>query len=492
MATSRRRGPTLELKAYAGVDPATGKKEYLYDRVPAAWAEEGSGHKRELDRVIKALDARAHAKAESRRAWRLDPSGERPRKKPTRVKAKTVEEAVEAWWKHHGSKLDGAPKVRGLIDGIIIPNLGPILVALTAGTPPDDDDDRDDDLVYLSERWAAIAAGDRKLRPGADGHQPKDKDGKPIVPGPLEPATIHRCHGIVGAALRRAGHPIVDPGLPAVPAGLDTTPLAEEMVAFLPHLAQPGQTGGYTTTRRVRGSDRQITYTVKARTRPPTAMDLMLEAFALLVGSGPRPVEAAAITRADLSADYGVLSLSARGVVMAKDDDGPERWVIVTGETAKRRRRVVTLRDDPRTVGALRRWLAFQDEYALRRGKRLSGRALVFSLDHEGREPISPKVMSRAFERAVARARAAGCELPDGFHLYDMRHFGITNILRLGKGRNVAAVAERFGTSTRMIQERYEHVIPKDDAHLSEILGSVWGGPDPVDGVVVNLHPTRP
>lgn len=463
MATQRPMGRGIQLKAYAGIDPATGKKHYLFGQVPAA------AGKRELARRARDLDARAHALAANRRARRRDPNAAPAARTPVRARPKTVGEAVEAWWKHHGSKLASAPKVRSLIDGIILPHLGALQVALVAGTPPDDEEERDADLVYLSEKWAEVRRVARK-----------------VGDTPLEAATIHRCHGIVGAALRRAGHPVPDPGLPTITAGEDTTPLADEMVAFLPHLAAARRTEAYTVTRRVRGSNETVSYAVPARAGEPSAMDLMTEAFALLVASAPRPVEAAAITRSQLDLDSGVLSLAARGVVIEKDDDRPERWVIATGETTKRRRRVVTL--DPRTLGALRRWLAFQDEYALACGHRLSGRALVFSLDPEAKEPVSPKVFSKAFERAVDRARAAGCDLPGGFHLYDMRHFGITQMLRGGQGRNVAAVAKRFGTSTRMIEERYEHAIQSDDAALADTLGAVWGESDPAGGVVIPLE----
>jgi integrase len=200
-------------------------------------------------------------------------------------------------------------------------------------------------------------------------------------------------------------------------------------------------------------------------------MDTMLEPFALLVASGPRPVETAAITRAQVDVDRASLSLDARGVVHTVGPDGREAWVVSAGETTKRRRRVVTL--DERTLGALRRWLAFQQEACLAMGERLGPRALVFSLDPAGAEPISPKVFSSAFARAVDRAATSGVSLPDGFHLYDMRHFGITQLLRAG--RPVAAVAKRFGTSARMIHARYEHAIPGDDAHLADTLGAVWG-----------------
>lgn len=448
MATQRLHGNRIRLKAYAGVDPATGKKKHLYDSVPA------DAGKRELDRRARALDAAAHALAESRRDRRRDPAAPKPaRRRPAR--ARTVTDAVEAWWRHHGSKLAGAPKVRTLIDGIILPHLGDLKVTLVAGTPPDDDDERDPDVVYLSERWEEIRLTGRR-----------------VGDEPLAPATIHKCHGIVGAALRRAGHPIPDPGLPSMDTGAETTPLPEEMAAFLPYLAPGGRTvGGYTATRRVRGTDKTVTYEVPARTGEPTAMDLMTEAFALLVASGPRPVEVAAVTRAQIDLDNGDLSLDGRGVVQAVDDDGKETWVIAGGESAKRRRRVITV--DPRTLASVRRWLDFQAETALAFGTRPGPRALVFSLDPAARTPISPKVFSGAFARTVDRARDDGVDVPDGFHLYDMRHYGITQLLRAG--RPVAAVARRFGTSPRMIHQRYEHFTHGDDAALADTMAAVWG-----------------
>lgn len=451
MATQRVRGGRIELKAYAGVDPATGRKHYLYESVAADTG------KRELDRRARALDRAAGELAESRRDRRRHPAA--PKRATSKPKTdRTVADAVEAWWKHHGSKLAGAPKTRPLIDGIILPHLGEVKIALVAGTPPDDPDERDADVVYLAERWEEIARAARKTGSA-----------------PLAASTIHKCHGIVGAALRRAGHPISKPGLPTVEERESTTPLPEEMAAFLPHLAATGKRKSYTVTRRFRAEngDKILTYTVPAGQAEPSAMSLMAEAFALLVASGPRPVEVAAIARSQLDLDAGSLSLDARGVVVALDADGREVWVIRQGETAKRRRRTIAL--DARTLAALRRWLAFQQTYALRLGARPGPRSLLFSFAPDATEPISPKVFSRAFDRAVDRAVDAGVALPEGFHLYDMRHYGITSLLRAG--RPVAAVARRFGTSPRMIHQRYEHAIPGDDAALADTMTAVWGDP---------------
>lgn len=450
MATQRAHGNRIKLKAYAGIDPATGKRHYLYDSVPVDVG------KRELDRRVRALDAQAQAVAAGRRDRRRDPAGARqPKIQPGRDR--TVRDAVEAWWKHHGSKLAGAPKTRPLIDGLILPHLGDLKVTLVAGTPPDDELERDPDVTYLAEKWEEIRLVGRK-----------------VGDEPLEPSTIHKAHAIAGAALRRAGHPITDPGLPSLGDRADTTPLPEEMAAFLPYLAAGARTvPAYTVSRRVRGTANMVGYEVGARTVDPSAMDIMAEAFALLVASGPRPVEVAAITRTQVDLFGGSCSLDGRGVILTHDEAGREQWVIAGGETAKRRRRVIAI--DGRTLAALRRWLAFQQQTSLAMGARLGPRALVFSFEPGGAVPISPKVFSSAFARAVDKARGDGAELPAGFHLYDMRHYGITALLRAG--RPVAAVARRFGTSPRMIHQRYEHAIPGDDAALADTLTAMWGEP---------------
>lgn len=464
MATYRARGNSIEIKAYAGVDPATGKKDWKYDRIPVADAFSASGgHSREMNRKIKALDAKAEGLLSTRRDRRRDPQA--PPKKKTVNPAWTIRDAVEVAWAKHFSKLASARNARHLIDSLILPHLGDTLVVLTAGTPPDDDDDRDPDLVYLSERWEEIA-----------------KVGRIKGDAPLKPSGIHRAHGIVGYSLRRAGHPISDPGLASIGDKPVTTPNPAEMQTFLPYLAGGRARKGYEVTRRVRGSLEKVSYKVgAAAVVEPTAMGLMLEAAALLVGSGPRPFEACALTRSQVDTRSGDIGLTGTGVIAVDDADGKEQWVVAFGETDKRRVRDLTA--DDRTLAAIRRWWAFQDEYALACGIRLTGRAQLFSLDPDAKVPLSPKVLSRAFDQAVVRSVRAGHDLPAGFHLYDMRHFGITQALRAGNA--VADVAYQYGTSAKMIYARYAHPSTDGGARITKALEAVWGPSGGTEGGTV-------
>jgi integrase len=185
-----------------------------------------------------------------------------------------------------------------------------------------------------------------------------------------------------------------------------------------------------------------------------------LLAFALLVMSGPRPQEVAALTRGHFDLEAGRLSLRGEGVV-----DGKLR----RGETEKRRKRTIGL--DPETLAAVGAHLRVQDELALACGIRLSSRAYVFSRAADCSTVIDPDGPSQAFSRIVAAARAVGIPVPGGMRLYDCRHYGITQLLR--SGRSPAAVAVRYGTSEQMIRTRYSHAIPGDDDHLVETLASV-------------------
>lgn len=459
--TVREHRGALELRAYAGINPATGTRQYLTKRLPLGTAD------KVLGRELTALVARADDLVETRRARRKDGYTQ---PEPARAnRDRTVGHALETWWNAHGSTLDGATEIRRNLDAYLIPRLGP--VALWRLRPALDaaEAERDPDLVDLSALYRDLQAG------GATGG-----GGRPHRAGrPLAPATIHKIHGILRAALalevRRPGgimsNPAAEVRLPRIEDRESTTPEPDELADFLPFLAGAGRTvPGYDVTRRTRTGE-TVTYRVEEKPDVRAAeLGRATRAFALLVASGPRPQEVAAIRRGDLDLDTGRLSLTGEGVVKVKEPGQPERWEVRRGETAKRRKRAITL--DPDVLAAVEDVIRAADEYALACGIRLGRRAFLFSDEPDGSKPPSPKNLSRAFDRAVAAAVRAGIDVPAGMRLYDMRHFGITQLLRAG--RAVADVARRYGTSSRMIHARYAHAIPGDDHGLAATMADVW------------------
>lgn len=458
--TVREHRGRLQLRAYAGRKPSGGDP-YIYDYLPL-----GSGEK-EIGRALTALVGKADDLAEVRRGRRADPYAEPEPVKPKARRDRTVAHALETWWNAHGSTLAGAYDVRRNIDAYLIPKLG--TVALWRLRPALDAAEADGELVDLSAFYRELLAGG-KVGGGGQPHR---------AGGPLKPSTILKIHGILRTALalevRRPGGLMSNPAaavkLPRVEDRESTTPEADELAEFLPFLGGAGRVvPGYEVTRR-RKTGETTTYRVDERPDLRAAeFGRTVRAFALLVASGPRPQEVAAIRRGDLDRTTGRLSLTGEGVVRVKDPGRPERWEVRRGETAKRRKRVITL--DPDVLAAVDDVLLAADEYALACGIRLGRRAFLFSYEPDGSEPGSPKNISRLFDRAVDAAVKAGIDVPPGMRLYDFRHFGITQLLR--KGRAVADVARRYGTSSRMIHARYAHAIPGDDDTLAATMADVW------------------
>jgi integrase len=206
-----------------------------------------------------------------------------------------------------------------------------------------------------------------------------------------------------------------------------------------------------------------------------------------MVASGPRPTEVSALQRGNYDRATRQMAFLAEGVVRVKEQDQPERWEVATGETDKRRARVIEL--DPVVAADLDALLLEQDEAALACGVKLGRRAYLFSPATDCKTFLTPNTAGDGFAAAVERARAAGVDLPPGMRLYDMRHYGITYLLRAGAAP--AAVAVRFATSEAMIRSRYSHAISGDDAHLAEKMAAVWAQPV-TPGPVVSMEDRRP
>lgn len=455
---TRRNG--IELRAYAGIDPVTGRKERLEERLPLDTPQ------KEIGRRLTALVARADELAAERRRRRRGEAAPGPAPEPDR----TVGQSLAAWWKTHGRHLARSGDARMIIDAYLEPRIGAVaLWRLHPGLDPEAAH-RNPDLVDLTDVFDDLA---RKGSVGGGGR-------RSTAGRPLGPATLHKIRSVLSAALalevtagRLAANPCSGMKLPTIPDRNSTTPDPDELAAFLPYLAGADRyTGGYTTTRRTK-TGQTVTYDVPKTKLEPTMRDHQLLVYARLVASGPRPQEVSALQRGHYDRATGRLSLPGEGIVKIKEPGQPERWEVARGETEKRRKRTIKLDPADPLVAELDRLLLEQDAFALECGKKLGRRAYLFSLEPDCSTPLLPGTASDGFTDAVARAVAAGVDIPAGMRLYDMRHFGITQLLRAG--RAPAAVAVRFATSERMIRSRYSHAIPGDDDRLAETMADVWG-----------------
>ena len=449
----RQKGARLELRAYAGVSPVTGRDDYLYDSLPLDATE------KEILTALTAVVGRADDLAATRKRRRKE-GGHAPAVVASQGE-RTVGAILEAWYEAKGRHLASASTVRTHLDGYLLPKLADVEAWRIRGTVGEQEAAVDPDLFSLSNFFGELLAR------GSVGTQ-----GRPAGQ-PLKPATVSKTKSYLSQALehemRRPGstltaNPCALVDLPSVEDRESTTPEPDEMAAFLPFLAGTTRIREAHTVTRRRKDGTPYTFTIPARIDREAAdrAGRQLLAFALLVASGPRPQEVAALQRGNLDRTTGRLALEGVGVVDGK---------IVRGETDKRRKRAIKL--DAGTLAAVNDHLRAQDETALMFGKKLTRRSYMFATSPDCTIPVDPGTPSQAFDRIVAKAVAAGIPVPEDMRLYDMRHYGITSMLR--KGASPAAVAKRFGTSTTMLHARYEHAIPGDDDGLADILGAAWG-----------------
>lgn len=428
----RLKGNSVQLRHYAGIDPATGRQDYLQRTLPV------STGKRELDRVDRELAAEAHRLASERRRRRADPVAQ----------ASALEEeghllpfrrAGEAWYRAHARELEDPDTPRRYLDFYLYPTLGDVALWRFRGY-------LDPEVGHSRELVCLSAFYERLIAEGGSRSQG------------LSVGTIQRAHGIarqvLGYATSRgwlASNPAIEARLPRARRVRPVVPTSRDAVAFFRRLAEEHP---------------------------------ILHAFALVVSAGCRPNEVLALRWGAIDLAAGVAEVGLEGGVRVMEH-GHVVVRVVSGDTHKRRRRLLRL--DPVTLDALREHRSKAAGFALACGVELTERAFVFSPAPDGSATYNGSWSTRAFGRAVARARRDGWSLPDRVRLYDVRHFGITQAL--GAGHPVADVAQRFGTSARTIYQAYAHAIPANDAAIAATMGAIW---QTDDGVATPIYkPSR-
>lgn len=442
MARIVQRGNSIQIRAYAGVDPATGKPDRLLRSVPA------STGKRELDRIVRAVQAEADVLAQTRRARARDPrsrASSPPAVDTVKPEDVTFRIAGEAWYKAHAEQLDpsGRQTPRIHLDHYLYPYIGDVALWRFRGVI-----DRavvhDPDLVSLAELWTELMTSGKVKRK-------KDAEGRELPAEGLGRETLQRTRGVARQVFAYAltkgwghltGNPVTEAPLPKGSARTSTTPQAEDAAAFFARLED----------------ETPALYT-----------------FGLFVASGPRPTEVYPIRWANLDLAASTAKVGAEGAVRVWQpaEAKAEQFIIASGDTHKRRHR--TIRLDPVTADALKALRRRAVENAMAAGVTLPDSAFVFTPTVDGSAMFNGSWATRAFGRAVTRARAAGYDLPQGIRLYDVRHLAITTALE--NGHPVADVAQRFGTSARTIYARYAHAIPGNDEKIAASMGALWKAP---------------
>jgi integrase len=417
--------------------------------------------KRELDRIVRAVQSEADALAQTRRARARDPrsrASSPPAVDTVKPEDVTFRIAGEAWYKAHAEQLErsGRQTPRIHLDSYLYPHIGDVALWRFRGVI-----DRavvhDPDLVSLADLWTDLATSGKVTRK-------KDAGGRELPPGGLARETLQRTRGVARQVFAYAltkgwghltGNPVTEAPLPKGPARTSTTPHANDAARFFARLEEEAPT---------------------------------LYTFGLFVASGSRPTEVYPLRWANLDLDASTAKVGGEGAVRIWSRDEAtgktsEQFVIESGDTHKRRHR--TIRLDPVTADALRALRLQAAGNAVASGVSLPDSAFVFTPTVDGSAMFGGSWATMTFGRAVKRARAAGYDLPVGIRLYDVRHLAITTALE--NGHPVADVAQRFATSPRTIYARYAHAIPGNDEKIAASMGALWKASQP--GEVRSIAP---
>lgn len=190
----------------------------------------------------------------------------------------------------------------------------------------------------------------------------------------------------------------------------------------------------------------------------------------VLATTGLRRGEALGLKWSDLDLKGGELRVQRARVQVGYgvDENAPK---------TEKGRRPVSL--DSGTVAALKAWREQQNDERKQWGEAWVGSEWVFT--RENGEPLHPDRVTKAFEAAQARVRAAQkkadpkAELLPRIRLHDLRHTHATHLLSAGVHPKV--VQERLGHSTiSMTLDTYSHVIPALQESAAELAAALIDG----------------
>jgi integrase len=422
----RQRGPnTWQIRAYAGVDPDTGKARELSETVhgPRSLAEDRLAYL--LLRAMRKRDGGAAVSSKRREAGIL-----------------TVFEGFEAWRTFAKANLEpnGADTDEDILRNYVYPHLGDIelwrLRPNQLAAPGDPE--YDPDLVSLTAFYYMLAERGSRGRVRADG----------TITGrgrPLGSQAIRRTHGVIRRALAYcldrgwvSSNAAIGAKMPPVVKRTTTTPPAAALAAFVDFLEQD---------------------------------DPEILCFLDLMNSGARRVDMG-LQWAEVSfaaEGGGAVTFGVRGLITARDENGKSEVLVRTTPTRKRKLRTVALDAGPASrLMALR---THQEARAALCGISLPDTAYVFSGAPDGSEPRNPNWFSGGFRNAKKRAAKAGIGGLAGVRPYDVRHFMITQLLAHGVAP--AVVAERAGNSQRTMDAFYRHAVPAQDQAAAELMARI-------------------
>ncbi|MGO8873688.1 MAG: tyrosine-type recombinase/integrase [Acidimicrobiales bacterium] len=269
----------------------------------------------------------------------------------------------------------------------------------------------------------------------------------------LSPATVHKYHCILSAALRQA----VKWGY------IDVAPTAR---ATPPRVPRP--------TMKV-PTPEQLSQLVKTAER----MDpVIASAIALAALTGARRGELIALKWSDLDLVTGRVRIS-KSLTVANNTQH-------VGPTKTHASRDIAL--DPIAVEVLKRRWGYMLDLSERAESPLVDDPYVLSYNANGASPANPDTLSHGFNKVCremqrpalerlreSKPKANHADLAPGerwpFRFHDLRHFSVTTLIAAGV--DVRTVADRHGHArATMTLDLYAHALPERDRDASAILGA--------------------